>query len=181
MHMMHALTLITFLLIGTQAWAQEKVNNFIVTENGLQWQKVFTTDLTFQELSEALKSNGLFERMEVGKNNITGDSKIIFANYQGAGFSDLETAGYVSDYYYKAFVVVKFKEGMYRVTLKDIQLSPRAYDSTKRIEINNLDNYALKTWKNVFTEVFKKAPSLILDYTFTKKAEIPKKSEQGEW
>ncbi len=169
------------LLIGTTAWAQEKVNNFIVNESSLQWQKVFTTDLTFQELSEELKNNGLFDRMELSKNTITGDSKILFANYQAAGFTNLETAAYVSDSYFKAFVVVEFKEGKYRVTLKDILLTPKTYDSTKKVELNNLDYYALKTWKNVFTEAFKKAPSLILDYTFTKKAEVRKKSDQGEW
>lgn len=180
--MMHALKLTaTLLLISTLSWAQEKVNNFIVSESGLQWQKVFTTDLTFQELTEELKSNGLFDRMELGKNTLTGDSKILFANYQAAGFTNLETAAYVSDSYFKAFVVVEFKEGKYRVTLKDILLTPRTYDSTKKVELNNLDYYALKTWKNVFTEVFKKAPSLILDYTFTKKAEVRKKSDQGEW
>ena len=166
---MRQIGLIIFLLlwIAHLAIGQSIVNNFEI-ENGIVWRKVFETNLAFDQLVEKIKDSGLFENLDISEGKVTGELRKLSADYKGAGYSEMGTPMYVARSFLKGFLIIEFKEGKYRVTIKNIILVHKYSDAlSKQGEETNLDNFALKSSKQEFKPAFAKSPSLILDHTFT--------------
>jgi len=175
--------LIIFLTVSPYAtWGQDVVNNFEIEDKEIIWRKVFETKLTFDQLTEKIKDSGLFDKIEIGDNKITGETKQINADFKGAGFSEMGTPMYVARNHYTAFTIIEFKNGKYRVTLKKIVLTQKYNDGlSKQGEQKNLDTFALKTAGDEMKGAFKKSPSIILDHTFTDKFSLKNESIKEDW
>lgn len=169
------------LLANTTSFGQEKVNNFFIDKRGILWQRVFETSLTFKEITQQLKNTGVLRNIEVSDHTLLGDIKPMFANSQGAGFTGIETPSYMSEYLLEGFLLLEYKEGRYRVTVKNLRVIKKSYDSIKNAEQNTLEYFALKNLKNEMSDAFKRAPSAILDYTFTTLFEVKEAEVQKGW
>ena len=176
------LVFIFLAMLSYTTWGQDVANNFEIEDKEIIWRKVFETELTFDQLIEKIKDSGLFEKMELGDNKVTGDIREINADFKGAGFSEMGTPMYVVRSHYNAFTTIEFKDGKYRVTLKKIILTQKYDDGlSKQGERTNLDMFALKTTKDEMKGAFKKSPSLILDHTFTDKFLFKNTPSKKDW
>lgn len=178
-------TLLIFVVITMASHvtrAQVPINNFEIEDGEIIWRKVFQTELTFERLTEKIKDSGLFERIELSGNKLTGDLRNIDADVKGAGFSEILAPIYVVRSYFSAFVVIEFKDGKYRVTLKRILLTQKYDDDvTKQGEQSTLNTYALKGAAGEIKPAFKKSPSVILDHTFTNKFLFKDEPAKDDW
>jgi hypothetical protein len=175
------LTLLLTILFIT-SYGQETVNNFQVDNSEIIWQKVFETPLTFEDLTEKVKDSGLLDKMEIGNKKITGDLNAIDANFKGAGFTEMGTPMYISRSHFSGFTILEYKDGKYRLTLKQIELTQKYSDPlTKQGEITKLEFFGLKNGKNEMTSAFKRSPSLILNHTFTNKFDFKDTQSKDDW
>ena len=173
--------IIVILLTSSLSWGQEKANHFSITERGIVWQKVFQTGLTFEELTEQIKTSGVLRAVESGSNKIYGDLKPTFANYKGAGFRFMEAPNLVLCNYYEGFAIIEFKPGKYRVTIQDIQLINRISDSTGTVNRSSLESEAIRNLEYKMTDAFRTRASFILDHTFTDRFDFSDRSNSEDW
>lgn len=152
--------------ITLSAVTQDILNNFMIVNNEIIWKKEYQTSLTFQQLQLKVKESGLFKNMEIS-DKIYCDTKHIFPDCKGAGFSSFQVNYDVSNSYYTAFVIITFKEGSYTVTLKNFEITQQYEDNTiKHGDKSDLERIALNG--NAFVNNFKGNFSVILNYTFSK-------------
>ena len=161
----YATLLIFLLLIASSVKAQEPVNNFQVTNGEITWQWYYPTTMTFEQLQEEVKDSGLLKNIEIANNKIRGDVKSI----------EVSNTDYLGMSNYYGFAVIDFKDGKYRVTLKNI---------TKRsFEINNSEKISLEfsvlNKKNELRDIFLGSPALMLHKAFFKKFDF--KATTGKW
>ncbi|MEJ6982394.1 hypothetical protein WG906_18155 [Pedobacter sp. P351] len=121
--MKHIALLASLLFLTVFSFAQESVNNFTVKDNEIIWQKVYDTPLSFQALTDVIKSSGLINNIQVAENKISGELKPIDADFKAAGYSEMLTPMYVSRSHIAGFLNIDYKEGKYRVTLSKIELT----------------------------------------------------------
>ena len=122
---MKNLPLLIILLFGsTSLYGQ---NNFKLEDNDLIWQKVYETELSFEEIINNLVKSGIYDQYESYENNLTGHLQEFQADYEGAGYSVGLTPMIISGNSIEAFSTVEHKDGRYRVTLKKIALT-KLYD-----------------------------------------------------
>lgn len=169
-------------LLTLNVLGQEVVNNFKAENNELLWQRVYQTTLSFDQIAEEVKKSGIFENIEVTDNKLMGVTKPIEADFKGAGFSEMMAPIFVARSFFEGFSIIDFKDGKYRVTLKKIMMTQKYDDPlTKQGEKSSLESYGLKRGKNEMTNLFLKSPSLILDYTFSRKFEFKINQESDNW
>ena len=182
--MKHILLLTTLLVLNLiyTIKAQEPVNNFLPVGNETIWQKVYETTLNFKQITENIKSSGLFVNFEIGENKVTGKTKPIDADFKGAGYGEMVTPMFVARSFFDGFIIIDFKEGKYRVTLKKIILTQKYNDTlTEQGEKSSIESWSLKKGKNEFKDAFTKTPSKILDYTFSKRFDFSEKKNNENW
>jgi hypothetical protein len=169
-------------VMTTISYGQENVNNFIIDNSELVWQKVFETSMTFEELKEKIKDSGLFEKVEISDNKLSGEIKPFSADFNGAGFSEMSAPIYIARSTLSGFIIIEYKENKYRVTLKKILLTQKYTDPlTNQGETTQLEFFGLKNNMYEMTNYFKKSPSYILDYTLTKKFDFKDSTIKKEW
>lgn len=162
--------------------AQIIVNNFESVSNQTIWQKVYTTELSFKELADNIKHSGFFSNLNIIESSIAGNFKTIDADFKRTGFSEMNTPVYISRSFFEGFIVIDFKDGKYRVTLKNILLTQKYDDAvTEQGERSTLETWSQKNGKNEFKDAFTKIPSKILDYTFSKKFDFNGKKDDKNW
>ncbi|HLV50705.1 MAG TPA: hypothetical protein VKY44_01960 [Flavobacterium sp.] len=162
--------------------AQDSVNNFSSENNKIIWQKVFETNLDFNQLTDKIKESGILEKIEIGENKILGQSKPIEADFKGAGYSEMSTPMYIARSFFDGFVMIEFKDGKYRVTFKNIMLTQKYNDGlSKEGEKTTIETFGLKSGKNEFKGAFTKSPSKILNYTFTKSFDFKSLDKNDNW
>ncbi len=148
--------------------AQETINNFSAENNKIIWQKVFETELNLNQLTEKIKESGILEDIEIGENKILGQTKPIDADFKGAGFGEMSTPMYIARSFFDGFALIEFKDGKYRVTLKNIMLTQQYDDGlSEEGEKSTIESFGIKRGKNEMKGAFKTSPSIILDYTLT--------------
>lgn len=164
------------------AIGQESANNFTIVRTELIWQKVYHTQLTYDQVYYKLIESGLLERMQREENNLlTGDTKPIDPNYLNAGYTLFNVPTYLMNSFVTAYVVVEYKEGRYRVTIKRIMLTSKTTTSTDLTETKEyLDVFALKSKGTEMAPSFSKNGSSILDAAFTKLFDL-NPTEGGDW
>lgn len=168
--------------IGTECTAQKKdsVKSFYF-ENELILQKVYQTNLTFEQIVDQIKTDGEFEHIEIGENKIIGRLTPIYADIRGAGYSQMNAPIFLNKRSkFTGFILFEFKEGRYRITLKKITLIQQYNDPlAKQGQESSLNDIAVNK-KGEFKSGFKKQSAEILDYTFNSKFLI-KKSEASKF
>ncbi len=135
--------------------------------------------MSFEQLAEQVKDAGLLDKTEVGENKILGVLKPIDADYKGAGITP---PIYMYGNQFAGFVVIDFKEGKYRATIKKIVLVQKVDDPYhKQGYQTNFEIFAVKSGTNEMKSPFKKTQSPILDYTFSKKFDFKETSKKDDW
>ena len=162
--------------------AQESVNTFLPENNQIIWQKIFETEMDFNEQARKIKESGILVKPEIEENKILGQTKPIDADYKGAGYGEMSTPIYVAQSFFDGFAVIDFKEGKYRVTLKNIMLTQKYDDGlSKEGEKTSLEAYSIKRGKNEMKGAFAKSPGVILDYTFTQVFTFISSESNDDW
>ncbi len=146
---------------------EQEINNFLIDESKVIWQKVFETPFTFDEIVQKIKEAGMMVNIETTEAKLIGDLKPLKIDYKGAGYSGANTAIIISRSDLLGYVLLEYKENKYRVTVKNMSLCHR-YDDPffKQGELTSMESLSIK--KNEFKSPFKKSPSAIFDYTLTK-------------
>ena len=161
---------------------QETVNNFSPENNKIIWQKVFETEMDFNQLTEKIKESGILDKIEIGENKILGQIKQIDADFKGAGYGEMSTPMYVARNFFDGFAIVEFKDGKYRVTLKNIMLTHQYNDGlSEEGEKTTIETFGVKKGKNEMKRAFTKSPSIILDYTFTNAVTFKSSDINDNW
>ncbi len=168
------ITLLVYLM-GTFAPAQPVVNNFNTIDGEVYWLKIYETQMSFDELFEAVKNSGKFQELSKSKNLISGQYNNFLPDYQGAGYKNINTAMYISTGKFYAIVTINYKQGKYRVTVKNIRLEANIANMQSN---DRLETYAIKN--RTFRKSFIKSDSKIFDYSFSKTFSF-KVAESGEW
>lgn len=167
------LTCITF-----SVSAQE---NFKIDNGSLIWQKVYQTTLSTEATVKQLKSDGNIKNISLSDHLFTGELDIP-ADYKNAGFSLMSTPMYIARNNIVCSVTIDFKDGRYRITLRNIRLKATAEDSQTKIgETVNLDLYALRKKNTEFKAKFLNVPNKIYDYTFNHIFEPKEKTDNDNW
>jgi hypothetical protein len=148
-------------------------NNFKIEDNKVIWQKVFDTELNFNEICQAIKESGNFENIEIGENKTTTQLKIFVIDYEGAGYRTMNTSMYITYFNYTGFAIIEFKDNKYRITLKTIQLKKGAtIPDVPMMEDTDIEFYVLKNGQ--FRKSFLRDDCKIFEYNFNKKFNFKK-------
>jgi len=155
---------------------------FKISDGKLIWQKVYECKDSINQIVSNLKRGGSLRGIDVTDNVATGSLKDIEVDYKGAGFSRGTLPIYITSHHLSCFVVIDFKKGKYRITIKNIQLTDVPEGSINKFgESEPIETYALKNKNTEFRDLFIKAPATILNYTFNKIFEQTAKEEDDNW
>jgi len=139
-------TFLLIILICFKSYSQDLAFNNFKLENGmLIWQKVYKTKLSNDELIKSFKISGIIKNFDAFDNFIIGNIKHMSIDYKGFGKSHLSTVTYISDNYFNSFILIEFKEGRYKVTLKDMKLITRySNKQNNEFDLSELKDYVIK-------------------------------------
>lgn len=155
-----------FLLFPFIASGQE-INGFQINSGKLEWVKVFESNLTQTQILDLLKVNGKISEIENNDFRILGNVSSIEPDFKGLGIGEMSAPIYIARNWVQGKLIIDFKEGRYKVILRDILLTQKYTDPLSQMgEVSTLDSFAVS--KMEFKNGFLKSPSKILDYTFTK-------------
>ena len=177
------MALIFILTLGAlnTAFSQDNTFNLKIDKNGqVIWQKIFDTDLNFSELINKVKMSGNVLNIENTENSIFGEMRRLECDYIGAGYKRAGVAISILANDLIGYVNIDFKEGKYRVTLKNLKYIHKMNTPVGRQDqITDFDSTVLKNGK------FRKRlnsnhQAEIIDYTFTKAFSF-EKEETNEW
>ena len=176
---MKNLTLIPTLLFAFNLSAQ--INNFYVENREIYWQKVYASDVSYDELINNIKESGKFQNIEFKINKISATTELIQADYKGAGYREMTVPIYISRSDIGGFVLIDIKDGKYRITFKNINFTQKYNDTlTKMGEQSRIKDYAVNR-KGLIKPGFNKEPSVILNHTFTPLFEFKQTETSEDW
>jgi len=161
--------------------SQQVSSNFSIDDGKIIWQKVFETDLSFEQLSSIIKESGIIQNAEISESKVIGNATSINPDFKGLGYGNMSTPIFISRNFVNCFSLIEFREGRYRVTLKNIVLVQKFDDplSTEG-EKTPIEEYAINR-RGEIQNSFTKRPSEILDYTFTKIFTFTDPERDDEW
>jgi hypothetical protein len=89
---------------------------------------------------------------------------------------------YIVQNFSLGFAIIEFKDGKYRVTLKNIMLIQQYDDGLSELgEKTTLESFGIKKGKNELRGLFKKRASEILNYTFIKSFVFTQSKTSDDW
>lgn len=108
-----------FVLISGLSFGQ--MENYVIQDGQVQWQKVFETTKTFDEVFAAVKNKNNIKITEQNENTIAGEFKGLIMNYRKAGHTYMGTPIVLneSSKYYGLFKI-EYKDGKYRATIRNV-------------------------------------------------------------
>ena len=170
--------LLIFNFCLTSLFAQDTINNFRTEQDEVIWQKIFDTQLSFDDLLSHIQDQGVLESITSINDKITGDLKPFEVDYKGAGYSRGFTPIYLLSNLFTGYVVIEFKEPRYRVTIRKVLMEKLYSDGLSRMGTKeSLNSYVIKKGKNTMKDSFKGDASKILGYNFNKLFTIKKQDD----
>ena len=164
--MKNILFLVAFSIISFSSFSQE-INGFQINSGKLEWVKVCESTLNQTQILDLLEVNGQISEVENSDFRILGNFSSIEPDYKGLGIGEMSAPIYIARNWVRGKFIIDFKEGRYKVILRDILLTQKYTDPISEMgEVSTLDSFAIS--KMEFKNGFLKSPSKILDYTFTK-------------
>ena len=174
---MKKITLILFAVLSVSLSYGQDSTNFSVVDNGLVWQKVYNTTLTFKQLAEQVKLSGVFEsdKLTIVENSLYGELKRMKMDYKGAGYTKTGAPAFILSNEYSGFAAIDFKDNRYRVTFKKIlmsgQINGNNYEKNFPIESQFVREGMIRSYLN-------KGAIKVLNYNFTKAFDF---KEAAKW
>lgn len=136
----------------------EELNNFIVSNSGLVWQRVYDIDMSSEQIEDFFKSRGFMKLTQEDKGQLVFEINKLNLNVKKR-YSYWITP-IIMNYPMSAFVLIQCKDGKYRVTLSNITFTPPFnYQASNTITTNEnfkgtleevAYNYRRKKWKSTF-------------------------------
>lgn len=157
--------------------------NFSIENNKVIWQKIYTTEKSLADIILEFQKSGNFNNIEQKENNTFLNFKSVRANYRDLGISSVKTSAYISNGKFEGSATVEFKEGKYRVIIRNIDydftyLSIATLKDTP--EHFDIEQVALKNGNTVFKKGFIDRDMVVLDYTFNSLFDISKNKKPTE-
>lgn len=111
--------ILLFVLISGLSFGQ--IENYVINDGQVQWQKIYETNKTFDEILKAVKNKNNIKITEQSENAITGEFKGLIMNYKKAGHTYMGTPIVLNETnkYYGLFKI-EFKDGKYRATIRNV-------------------------------------------------------------
>lgn len=154
-------------------------NNFLIDNSVVVWQKVIETDLSFDDFVNKMKEMGVLYNIETMDGKLIGDINLVEADYKGAGYGYMTTPIYISRNFIGAHALIEFREGRYRVVLRNIMLTQQIDDPLSKMgELTPIEFYALTNGE--FNRAFIQS-SEILDFTFSNIFTIKESKLSDDW
>ncbi|MEJ7645467.1 MAG: hypothetical protein WKF87_12800 [Chryseolinea sp.] len=160
--------------------------NFKLVEQEIVYQKIFLEDsATAAKLGEYYKTLAYLGNVQVSGDEITFDLNDITVDYKKFQFTQVATPNIIQTGKYSGKVVVGVKDGKYRVTVRDIQLTGDI--GYKKINAKeNLTSFAGKNNGTILAPDWCRPNMLgLLDQAFTDKLRFielkRKKKDDGDW
>lgn len=158
----------------------DTVNGFKIENDEVIWQHIFKTNQTQEDLIKSIKMSGLLSDIKESEGTLSGNFSKMESEFKKAGYTETNTPIYVSRMFITGFAILEIKDNKYRVTLKKMVLTQKYTDAlTKSGENETIEYCALKNDKSRFTNAFKKAPSIIYNFTFLQKFKFS--TPQNDW
>lgn len=177
--MMKIVFLISLLLFSINISFGQEIDGFQINSGKLEWVKIFESNLSQTEILDLLKVNGKISEIEIKDSRIIGNVSSIEPDYKALGIGEMSAPMYIARSWVKGKLIIDFKEGRYKVVLRDMLLTQKYTDPTNQLgEVLALDSFAIS--KMEFKKGFLKSPSKILDYTYTKEFSF-KIIESEDW
>lgn len=177
---MKQILLITLMLMTGMVYAQgdrELVNNFVQNEaNIISWKNIQETDLSLNELTDAVIETGFFTDVDVTANKIICELRPYKLNYEQHGYSVLEVPSFLILNLVAGTVVFELKGDRYKVIIKNIRFINNTDDGFGIVY--PLEYYVLNRQQEIRFSLFKDCSDL-LNKEFTLKMKL--KSDQSEW
>jgi hypothetical protein len=147
---------------------QMSVPNFnLLDNNSLEWVKIYESNLNKKQIVVNFNRTGNLILDFENESEVHFILTDVDTDYKGLGYKKMQTPFYVSQFKINAFVIVQFKGNKYRVTVKDIKLTPIKDFSEVGIplgSVRQIEDYAIN--KKGYTGVFSKTSAKIYSYTF---------------
>jgi hypothetical protein len=182
--MKNALTLLTIILLPALATAQAtSYGNFKVADQEIFYQKVFVQDsITAAKLAEYYKTLPYVSNVALKGDEVTFDVNELTVDYKKFQFTQVATPSIIQTGKYSGKATVGVKDGKYRITFSDLQLTGDI--GYKKITAkDNLTNYACRNSGTVLSQDWCRPNMLgLLDQAFTDKLQfIAKEKKDSDW
>ena len=177
-----------FLTLTTQVLSQGNTTygNFKLVEQEIIYQKIFLEDsATAAKFGEYYKALPYLGNVQVSGDEITFDMNDITVDYKKFQFTQVGTPNIIQTGKYSGKVVIGVKDGKYRVTVRDLQLTGDI--GYKKITVKeNLTSFACKNNGTILAPDWCRPNMLgLLDQAFTDKLRFielkRKKKDDGDW
>lgn len=169
------------LILASLTFAQ--IENFSVANRQITWQKIFSTELKFEELGSTLENNGLFYDIIKDDNSIRFKFKDHKIDYKGFGKTLMSTPNYIAGGQYAGNGIVDYKDGKYRVTINNINYIYTSLDLSFGMSQSKflLEDGTLKKGTDDFNKRFT-TDAPIFDYSFSNLFKFEKyKTKNDDW
>nr|WP_321452576.1 hypothetical protein [uncultured Carboxylicivirga sp.] len=172
------------MVIGALAYSQESGSyfNFRIENNRVLWQKVFETADNYTQLVSKIKDSGLLANIEEDNYKLRGELKCVDIQPLQYGLMDLSTPEYLDKNFVRGFVIIEFKPGKYRITIKNLMLVEKRVDSLSHVGATKLiEREVYKSGKIELNNQFKKHTSKQVSDTFLRYFDISLIKEDDNW
>lgn len=173
--------ILSITIVSFSCYSQESEIYFKNVSGEVIWQKVFENDIQMSIIQKFFQNSGIFKEIEFTDNGLTGELRLFEPDYKGAGYTSFKTPDLILEYYYSAFVSIKFKESRYRVTINKITLTKKNDDSLGPQGSIILMNTRAINNKGVFGKLFVKNLMPIYDYNFLKMFDVKNIESDDNW
>jgi len=175
------------MLISISVFGQ--MENFVVENSQVHWQKVYSTLKPQEEIVGLLKKRNNLLVTEIQENIIEGQVLNLIRDHKKAGYSYLGTPEVLgNDVRFSGFFIIELKEGKYRATARSITSQGGDYTLlVGNIVVDGNQNSSLESIalnkRGETKSNFKKAKAKIIDTTFTDLFDFTKVTEEkpNDW
>jgi len=170
------------ILFCTSLFSQTLSNNFEFDENqNIIWRTINNTELDFKSLVETIETSGYYDKINVGDDYVNCEFKPYQLDFVKYGHKYMTTPFYISRNLVSANIKFEFKEGRYRVTIRNILFTQNANDALSQQGEQHSFEWWVLNKKGKIRNSFFKPGSDILNKDFKIKTSFTTKKVDENW
>lgn len=168
------------LLATSSSWGQ--TYNFQIENGKTYWQAIYKKDISAKAIEEILSRNGYFKAVSTSDNELVFRIEDLAMDFEGVGKRVGNTSMYISGSVWDGLAIIEFKEGRYRVTVKDLMcdMNIAALDVALRSK-DPIEQMALVKSNTEFRPGFLKRDAEIFNHTFNKIFDFQQPVKNDDW
>ena len=176
---MRALVLVVLYFNSFTILSQE-IGNFNIDNSKVLWQKVYDSKMSESEIIRYFKTSGILIDSEISEKSLIAKIEPIETNMDGLSIKRSSVAIYMLRSLVEGTCTIEFKEGRYRVSMRNINFIWNGGDGMfEDGEKTNAEYYLVKKkggWKGAFT----RGDYMVLQNTFDQLFTIKNRTNE-EW